>query len=78
MNKQTEQHEDWMLLCRLNQSYNQDTPTEDSVDWSEAAQALPQEVLQGCQTWINSKRNEADFNPQPSWYRQNTPHKYVV
>ena len=43
---QTEDHEDWMLLCRLNHRYAEDTTIQqDSIDWGEPAQALSPDIL---------------------------------
>ena len=46
-------HDEWMLLCRLNPRFTEDDTTQDaSVDWSEAARALPSEVLRDCPSWV--------------------------
>ena len=66
----TEQHEDWMLLCRLNHHYIDSTVQEDSINWCEAAQSLPPEILQDCPRWIKTKRKESESNPHVSWHRQ--------
>lgn len=58
---QTEEHEDWMLHCRLNHCYANDTNLQhDSIDWGEPARALPPETLQECPTWSKTKCKEAD------------------
>ena len=62
-----------MLLCRLNHHYTASSQQDDSINWSEAAQSLPPEILQGCPRWIKMKRQESDSNPCVSWNRQLPP-----
>ena len=62
----TEEHEDWMLLCRLNQHYTNSCQQDDSINWCEAAQSLFPEILQECPRWIKMKRQESDSNPHIS------------
>lgn len=66
----TERHEDWMLQCRLNHHYTDSSVQGDSINWCEAAQSLPPEILQDCPRWIKMKRQESDSNPHSPWHRQ--------
>ena len=63
----SEEHDEWMLLCQLSPHY---ATHYNSVNWAEAAQALPSHLLTECPTWVKSKRAEANGNPQSSWHRQ--------
>ena len=68
---QTEDHEDRMLLCRLNHRYAEDpTIQQDSIDWGEPAQAFSPDILRECPTWVKIKRTEANDNPHFPWRRQ--------
>ena len=69
----TEQREEWMLLCHLNHHYTASSQQDDSINWSEAAQSLPPEILQECPRWIKMKRQESDANPCAAWNRQLPP-----
>ena len=68
---QIEEHEDWMLLCRLHHSYANDaTSQQDSIDWGEPARALPPDILRECPAWIKTKHREANGSPHSPWHRQ--------
>ena len=69
----TEQREEWMLLCHLNHHYTASSQQDDSINWSEAAQSLPPEILRDCPRWIKMKRQESDANPCAAWNRQLPP-----
>ena len=58
-----EQVEDWMLLCRINQQFqdagNQMSDNE-AVDWFEEVRAVPTDLLKESPGWIYSQRKEAE------------------
>ena len=61
--------EEWMLLCRLNQRYD-DTISQGSqshenlqFDWTETARAMPPALLRQSANWITKGRNEALEDP---------------
>ena len=47
--------DEWMLLCQLNPTYQQETQ-QDNTDWEAAAKQLPEQLLRSCPTWISTKR----------------------
>ncbi len=54
---QTEEHDDWMLVCRLNHRYTDNTTTQqDSIDWGKSARALTPDTLRECPTWVKTRR----------------------
>ena len=67
----TEDHKEWMALCRLNYYYyDEDSRTqEDYVDWAKTVQALDPEFLCECPTWISSKRKQANDDHHSPWHR---------
>ena len=57
----SDQHEethDWMLLCRLNQHYEQSGGLllENGTDWFEEARSVPVELLRECPGWNRGTR----------------------
>ena len=58
-----EQVDDWMLLCRINQQFqdagNQMSDNE-AVDWFEEVRAVPTDLLKESPGWIYSQRKEAE------------------
>ena len=61
VHQQHEEVEEWMLLCRFNQQFN-DSATDDDrshTDWAVASTNIPQDLLRESATWITTKRNEA-------------------
>ena len=61
--------EEWMLLCRLNQWYD-DTISQGSqsdenlkFDWTETARAMPSALLRKSANWITKRRNEPLEDP---------------
>ena len=61
-NNQHEETDDWMLLCRLNQHYEQsgDLLLENGTDWFEEARSVPLELLRECPGWISKQRKDAE------------------
>ena len=64
-----EDPEEWMLLCHLNQRYD-DTISQGSqshenlqFDWTETARAMPLHLLRESDYWITKQRNDALENP---------------
>ena len=56
-----EEFDDWMLLCRLNQNYQQVGYESDStVDWCEDARSVAPDFLRECGGWIHSKRKDSE------------------
>ena len=61
--------EEWMLLCRLNQQYDdtvsQGSQSHDNLqfDWTETARAMPPALLRESANWITKRRNEAREDP---------------
>ena len=55
-----EETDDWMLLCRLNQHYEQsgDLLLENGTDWFEEARSVPVELLRECPWWISKQRKD--------------------
>ena len=58
-----EQVDDWMLLCRINQQFqdagNQMSDNE-AVDWFEEVRAVPTDLLKESPGWIYSQKKEAE------------------
>ena len=58
-----EQVDDWMLLCRINQQFqdagNQMSDNE-AVDWFQEVRAVPTDLLKESPGWIYSQRKEAE------------------
>ena len=61
-NDQHEETDHWMLLCRLNQHYEQsgDLLLEIGTDWFEEAGSVPTELLRECPGWISKHRKDAE------------------
>ena len=61
MHQQHEEVEEWMLLCRFNQQFNDSATDEDTshTDWAAASTNVPQDLLRESATWITTKRKEA-------------------
>ena len=61
-NEQQEETEDWMLLCRLNQHYEQSSNQQmkNGTDWFEAARSVPMDLLKECPGWICTQRKDAE------------------
>ena len=64
-----EEPEEWMLLCRLNQRYD-DTISQGSqplenlhFDWTETTRAMPPALLRESANWITKRRNETLEDP---------------
>ncbi|XP_028417584.1 uncharacterized protein LOC114542031 [Dendronephthya gigantea] len=58
-----EQIEDWMLLCRLNQHYEDagdQMANNEAVDWFEAARGVPGDLLRESAGWISKQRKDAE------------------
>ncbi|XP_028394466.1 uncharacterized protein LOC114518659 [Dendronephthya gigantea] len=58
-----EQIEDWMLLCRLNQHYEDagnQMANNEAVDWFEAARGVPGDLLRESPGWISKQRRDAE------------------
>ena len=61
--------EEWMLLCRLNQHYDdtlsQGTQSHENMqfDWTETARAMPAALLRESANWITKRRDEALEDP---------------
>ena len=52
------EHDDWMLCCHLNQHYMVEcSPTSSAIDWSAFARSLPPDIIRECPSWI----------AQPQW-----------
>ena len=51
-----------MLVCRLNQRYEQcgDLLLENGTDWFEEARSVPLELLRECPGWISKQRKDAE------------------
>ncbi len=68
------QQEDWMLLCQHNQRFSMETESSsDGVDWAADARALPPDVLRESCTWVKSRRQETQDDPNSHWHRQLPP-----
>ena len=68
------EQDEWMLLCRLNPHFTEETTMQnDLVDWSAAAQTFPPEVLQESPSWVKLKRQENSDNSLSPWYRHLPP-----
>ena len=65
-NEEEEEVEDWMMLCRLNQHYEEsgNPMFENTTDWFEAAKSVPVEVLRDCPGWIYKKKKEMEEGQQ--------------
>ena len=68
-NLDTEEPEEWMLLCGLNQRYY-DTISRGSQShenlqfyWTETARAMPPHLLRESSSWITKRRNDTLENP---------------
>ena len=57
--------EEWMLLCRLNQHY-EDNPSDqlDNHDWSSGASELPPRLLRACPQWVAQQKKESSGKMQ--------------
>lgn len=58
--------EEWMLLCQVNPTYQQDLPHNANVDWEAAAKELPIPLLQSCPNWIMHTKAQYSNITQPS------------
>ena len=64
-----EEPEEWMLLCRLNQHYENDIAQTDpsqnqsQFEWTETARMMPHHLVRESANWISKKRNEAREDP---------------
>ena len=64
-----EEPEEWMLLCRLNQHYENDIAQTDpsqnqsQFDWTETARMMPHHLVRESANGISKKRNEAREDP---------------
>lgn len=54
----TNSHEEWMLLCQLNPTYQQESQQTDNIDWEAAARELPQTLLDSCPNWVNTMKQQ--------------------
>ena len=65
-NEEEEEVENWMMLCRLNQHYEEsgNPMFENTTDWFEAAKSVPVEVLRDCPGWIYKKKKEMEEGQQ--------------
>ena len=54
--------DDWMLLWRLNQHYQEsgDLLLENGTDWFEEARSVTMELLRECPGWISKQRKDAE------------------
>ena len=69
-----EDPDEWMLLCRLNPRFTDNITTQDdSVDWAEAARALPLEIIRECPSWVSQRRHETTDTPLSPWHRHLPP-----
>ena len=60
-------HDEWMLLCRLNQRFESEQQVNGiDYDWTEAARAYTPDILGECPRWITAHRQEARESPNPS------------
>ncbi len=50
--------EEWMLLCELNPTYQQESQQTDNIDWEAAARELPQPLLHSCPNWVSTMKRE--------------------
>ena len=74
-----EEPEEWMLLCRLNQQYDQsvsqENPTQQNFhfDWTTAGRTMPPGLVRDSANWITKRRNEAGEDPTVVHRRQHQP-----
>ena len=58
--EQQQNQDEWMLLCRLNQRFdNVQQQGDSSYDWTAAAHSYTADILGDCPTWIKTRRQEA-------------------
>ncbi|XP_078371416.1 ATP-dependent DNA helicase Pif1-like [Oculina patagonica] len=64
-----EEPEEWMLLCRLNQHYENDiaqtnpSQNQSQFDWTATARMMPSHLVRESANWISKQRNEAREDP---------------
>ncbi len=69
-----EDHDEWMLLCRINNRFQTNSDTDNyEHDWSAAAREFPADLLQECPSWIQSQRRESLDTPNSQWCRTLPP-----
>ena len=55
---QTSTHqEEWMLLCQLSPTFQQEDPPQSNINWEESANEIPQPLFLSCPSWINTMKN---------------------
>ncbi|XP_078352432.1 uncharacterized protein LOC144637171 [Oculina patagonica] len=64
-----EEPEEWMLLCQLNQHYENDiaqtnpSQNQSQFDWTATARMMPSHLVRESANWISKQRNEAREDP---------------